>query len=131
MNRDIERRKRAITAVFSALMVSRIFLLLAAVAQRWELSHNRHEHVDIKQRRKRAREGEDDAVTAAAVFQLGYGSKRFWVDARSNHWISRVLDGALLQGEEFERTFRMNRNSFHTLHGILGTYIVDSLSCLY
>jgi len=67
---------------------------------------------------------------AAAVLQLGYGSKRFWVDARSNHWINRVLDGALLQGEQFDRTFRMNRNSFHTLHGILGTSIVDSLSCL-
>ena len=107
------------TAIFSALMVSRIFLLLAAVTQQWKSPQTR---CDDFKRRKRKRE--DDAVTvaSAAVLQLGHGSKRFWVDARSNHWITRVIDGTLIQGEEFDRTFRMNRNSFHTLHGILGTY---------
>src|SRR2546429_366215 len=102
---DIQRREQAITAIFSALMVSRILPLLAAVVQQRKSSQNLHEHM---QRRKRIREDEDDAVMAAAVLHLSYGSKRFWVDARSNHWINRVLDGTLLQGEQFDRTFRMN-----------------------
>ena len=118
---DARRRKAVIIAFFSTLMVSRIFMILSAVVRQRKLSPNRSEHVS----RKRKRENDEcEAVTAAAALQLSHGCVRFWMDARSNHWITRVLDGTLLQGEEFERTFRMNRNSFHILHGILSTNLL-------
>jgi hypothetical protein len=80
------------------------------------------------QRRKRLlkRRRDDDelalAFTVAAVQRHHYNFRRFWVDARSNHWVNRVLDGVLLQGDEFAKTFRMNRNSFNAFHAFLGTY---------
>ena len=33
-----------------------------------------------------------------------------------------VLSAQVLPGREFERTFRMTRNSFEQLHATLGTY---------
>jgi hypothetical protein len=85
--------------------------------QRW------FQHYDIhvkNQTRKRRRDNKDEAVVTAAILQLGHGSKRFWVDARSSYWIGRALDVTLLRGDEFAKTFRMNCNSFRTLHSILG-----------
>jgi len=116
---DAQRRKAVIIAIFSTLLVSRMFMILTALAQQRKSSQNR-----ITRKRKWENESEAvEAIAAAAAFQLGHnGPVRFWVDARSSHWITRVLDGTLLQGEEFERTFRMNRNSFHSLHAILGIY---------
>ena len=47
-------------------------------------------------------------------------SPRFWVDTRSSHWSCNVLDGVLLQDDEFEKTFRMTLASFLHLHDIIG-----------
>jgi hypothetical protein len=81
-----------------------------------------------KRIKKRKRRVEDDefvlAFTTVAHPAIQYNFRRFWVDARSNHWITRVLDGALLQGTQFSSYFRMNRNSFAILHGILGTFMI-------
>jgi hypothetical protein len=73
--------------------------------------------------KKRKREDElAVAFTTVAVQGFQYNFRRFWVDARSNHWITRVMDGRLLQEEQFVTCFRMSRNSFASLHGILGTF---------
>jgi hypothetical protein len=69
-------------------------------------------------------EDEDsEIILGALVASGGYNFRRFWVDARSSHFVGRVLSGALLQEEAFDRTFRMSRNSFRILHGLLGTYL--------
>jgi hypothetical protein len=49
------------------------------------------------------------------------------VDARSNHWIIGVLDVMLLQETQFDKAFRMSRNSFELLHSILGTFQLKSM----
>jgi hypothetical protein len=88
--------------------------------QRQELMHCRG--------RKRKRLEDDDEL--ALAFMVGvleseslYNLRRFWVDTRSNHWITYVLDGMLLQEEQFTKMFRMNRSSFDLLHGVLGMHI--------
>jgi len=69
---------------------------------------------------------EDDelalALVAVALCGFDYNVRRFWVDARSIHWIHCVAEGVLLQEEAFQELFRMNRNSFEILHGLLGIY---------
>src|SRR5881394_1694899 len=64
-------------------------------------------------------------TTTMIIYELaagiGYNFRRFWVDERSHHWITHVLNGNLLRDKRFEKTFRMSRKSFELLHGLLGT----------
>ena len=62
---------------------------------------------------------EDDDVLFLVALTFQYRRKE-WTLTRSCHWITHVLTEDLLQGKEFERTFRMSRNSFERLHAILG-----------
>ena len=90
--------------------------------QRQEM--HRHERKHVSKRRR----GDDElamAFTAVALQESQYNFRRFWVDAGSNHWISHLLDGVLLQEEQFAKTFRMNRNSFNALHSLLGMYPIQ------
>jgi hypothetical protein len=93
---------------------------LASEFQRLEMHNHARRCVT-----KRKRDDDDELAvtfTAVALQEFVYNFRRFWVDARSSHWICHVGDGALLQEEQFAKCFRMNRNSFNTLHGLLGTY---------
>ena len=62
-------------------------------------------------------------IVPELVAGFGYKFRRFWVDERSQHWIRHVLNGKMLQDDRFEKTFRMSRDSFELLHGLLGTYL--------
>ena len=46
--------------------------------------------------------------------------RRVWAYARSTEWVRLVLWGLNLERGEFERNFRMTRNSFEQLHALLG-----------
>jgi len=84
-----------------------------------------HQNSSQQSSKKRKRDNDEELFAFFAVVEVnGYKRRRFWVDARSNHWIRRVLDGMLLQETQFDKAFRMNRNSFETLHGFLGTYLL-------
>ena len=84
-----------------------------------------HDHT--RQRVTKRKRKDELAVASMAVALQGfeYNFRRFWVDARSSHWISHVMDGVLLQEEQFTKTFHMNRNSFNAFHGFLGMYRVQ------
>ena len=74
------------------------------------------------QKRKRDEDAEEDvhflmAITAAACRPY---PQHFEMDICSSHWITRVLEGMLLRDDEFDKCFRMSRNSFHALHMFLG-----------
>ena len=68
-----------------------------------------------------------DFCVALQADTSGYNFRTFWVDARSTHWVHRVMDGGLLQERQFDQTFRMSRNSFRTLQGILGNFLFSIL----
>ena len=73
-------------------------------------------------RRVTKRKGDeyDLAVLAAAVPAFSASIRRFWVDVRSGEWNTLFLNGIMLQGERFAKTFRMSRDSFAILHDLLG-----------
>lgn len=52
--------------------------------------------------------------------QTFYRHRRFWVDARSGHWVHHVSRGNILRDAAFEKTFRLTRKSFNKLLSILG-----------
>jgi hypothetical protein len=62
----------------------------------------------------------DLTVLAAAVLAFSVNIRRFWVDVQSSEWIRLLLNGIMLQDDQFEKTFRMSRNSFAVLHDLLG-----------
>ena len=70
---------------------------------------------------KRKRDDYNFAVFASAVPSFSSKVRRFWVDVRSNEWNELLLNGIMLQDEQFEKTFRMTRDSFAILHGLLGS----------
>jgi hypothetical protein len=70
---------------------------------------------------KRKRDKYDFAVLASAIPLFSSKVRRFWVDVRSNEWNELLLNGIMLQDEQFEKTFRMSRDSFAILHGLLGS----------
>ena len=75
----------------------------------------------ILKRRRDIKAASVIAITAALQGHQ-YGFRRFWVGTRSTHWILHMLEGTILAGEQFEKFFRMDRNSFESLHAILGMY---------
>ena len=62
----------------------------------------------------------DLAVLAAAVPAFSANIRQFWIDVRSGEWNILLLNGIMLQDAQFEKTFRMSRNSFAVLQGLLG-----------
>jgi hypothetical protein len=61
---------------------------------------------------KRKRDEYALAVLAAAVPAFSTNIHRFWVDVRSDEWNRLLLNGIVLQDEQFEKTFRISRDSF-------------------
>ena len=60
---------------------------------------------------------DDDDITLFSSLQ----PRRPWAHERSKLWINLVINKKLLKGKgEFEKIFRMSRNSFEQLHGLLG-----------
>ena len=111
----------AMGTFFHVLLASRMFISLGAGILQQELHKN-----STQGRLKRKRDDDELLAFFAVVGANGFKrSLRFWVDARSNHWIRRVVDGMLLQDNQFDKAFRMNRNSFETLHGFLGMYFLQ------
>jgi len=84
-----------------------------------------HDHIMHQRVTKRKRNDDELAIASMVLQGFEYKFRRFWVDARSSHWISHVMDGVLLQEEQFMKKFRMNRNSFNALHGLLGMYRIQ------
>ena len=114
---DAQQRNKVLTAIIHVLLSLNMVMRLVVGAEHVELLNYGMRHV-------RSHVEDDDIVNALIAFRIAtfnYGFRRFWIDARSCHWINRVLDGMLLQGGQFDRAFRMSRNSFEALHGILGT----------
>lgn len=88
----------------------------AAEIEQQQLQEEEHRRVV-----KRKHEEYDLAVHAAAVPAFARKARQFWVDVHSGEWNRFLVSGVVLQDEQFEKTFRMNRNSFNVLHGLLGT----------
>lgn len=116
-------RQEAIKALIAICCY--IILSLSILRDRaTELEQHRRQSIT-----KRRRQDDDDIAAIRIIVpnlvaeSVGYSFRRFWVDERSQHWITGVLSGTFLQNDRFQRTFRMSRNSFELLHGILGTYI--------
>ena len=113
----MDQRRAILIAIafFQLLLASRV--LMGVVIELQQQEFNRKSRRIIK---KRSREDDEMAIAGLCSATQQKRIRRFWVDARSNHWITRVLDGMLLRAAEFDNTFRMSRNSFNLLHGILG-----------
>ena len=61
---------------------------------------------------------DDDEITLFSSLQK---PKRPWAQERSKLWVNLVLNKKMLKGKgEFEKIFRMSRNSFAQLHALLG-----------
>ena len=114
--------------------------LIAACTQLLQSSHMYMDHAaesqqrkslqNIKQRVKRRNCGDNDLAAfylAVRADAYGYNFRRFWIDAQSTHWVHRVMDGGILQERQFDQTFRMSRNSFCMLHGILSSFLFSIL----
>ena len=113
---DQRRVVLALVAFVQVILAFRMFT--NANAQFQQLEFNRYSRHGCKKRR---REGDDLAlVTVGASICSQKRMRRIWVYARSSHWITRVLDGMLLRESQFDKAFRMSRNSFDVLHGLLG-----------
>ena len=113
---DQRRAILIVLAFFQVLLAARVLMGAVIEFQQQELNRKRRRII-----KKRSREDDELAMTGvSAAIQQKRIVRRFWVDARSNHWITRVLDGMLLRAAEFDNIFRMSRNSFNLLHGLLG-----------
>lgn len=112
---DQRRAILIVLAFFQVLLAARVLMGAVIEFQTQELNRKRRRII-----KKRSRE--DNELAMAGIFAAIQKKRirRFWVDARSNHWITRVLDGMLLRAAEFDNIFRMSRNSFNLLHGLLG-----------
>jgi len=83
------------------------------------------EEHSFEQNRGRKRKRDEEVGLFSALLseaQGQYNFRRFWVDTRSIHYATHVLDGVLLREEWFVKVFRMNRKSFETLNRILGMH---------
>ena len=61
-----------------------------------------------------------ELMTLINLYKAKWRRRRMWVRVCSNEWIKGTLRGLYLQDTEFEKTFRMSRNSFEQLHALLG-----------
>ena len=105
-----------VIAFLQVLVVSRILMNVNTELQKLELRRN-------ARCTSAKRDREDDELALIGAFICPQKRvRRFWIDARSNHWIVRVLDGMLLQEGQFDKAFRMSRNSFDVLHSVLGIF---------
>ena len=115
---DQRQTNPVLATFFQILLASKAIMNVNEMLKR--LKSHRH----TKQARKNGHSSQHDDLTLIAAFVSQQRcTRRFWVDRRSSHWITPVLDGMLLQEAQFDKAFRMSRNSFEILHGILGTII--------
>jgi hypothetical protein len=80
------------------------------------------QQIQEEERQRIAKRKHDEyalAILTAAEPAFSACMKRFWVDVRSNEWNTLLLNRIMLQDEQFEKTFRMSRNSFVVLHDLL------------
>ena len=115
---DQPRRHTITTAGALAVHVSRSCRAVVNDAVEFDQQQTREE--EHRRVAKRKRDEYDLAVLAAAVPAFSASIRRFWVDVRSGEWNTLLLNGIMLQDEQFEKTFRMSRNSFAVLHDLLG-----------
>ena len=115
---DQPRRHTITTASALAVHVSRSCRAVLNDAVEFDQQQTREE--EHRRVAKRKRDEYDLAILAAAVPAFSASIRRFWVDVRSGEWNTLLLNGILLQDEQFEKTFRMSRNSFAVLHDLLG-----------
>jgi hypothetical protein len=114
---DKQQTLTAVAAFLPVLQSFRTLMDLAAV-----LSHQEQKECESRRIKKRKREDDDLAAVSSIAIMLdgnGYNFRRFWVDTRSNHWIRHVLNGMVLRETEFDKVFRMSRDTFNKLHDIL------------
>ena len=106
-----------VVAIFQVLLASRILVNvhteLEQLESRW---HAR------RTAKKRKQDDNDLALLGALLYTQKTTVRRFWIDAQSNHWITHVLDGMLLQEAQLDKAFRMSRNLFDMLHSVLGLF---------
>ena len=94
---------------------SQAIQLIAACTQLLQSSHMCMDYAIESQYRKSLqkvkqyvkRRNLSDAAFCIAIQAdtSGYNFRRFWVDARSTHWVHRVMDGGILQERQFDQTF--------------------------
>lgn len=89
---DTRRRNMFVTVVFYDLLMSHAFIVLAAAAEQRKLSQKEDEHL---RKWKRKNEKVKAVLTAA----------RYWMDAQSSHWITRVLDRNTASGKRVWKNF--------------------------
>ena len=106
-----------VVAIFQVLLASRILMNVHTELE--QLESRRHARRTAK---KRKQDDNDLALLGALIYIQKTTVRRFWIDAQSNHWITRVLDGMLLQEAQLDKAFRMSRNLFDMLHSVLGLF---------
>src|SRR5436305_8723183 len=107
----------AVTSVIAAWMAAyHIFF-----TKRRKLLVNRLKSRKISRRLKTHDDTEMLLLLHLTLTQTLYGRRRFWADARSQHWVYHVSEGVLLQQDAFEKTFRLSRRSFNKLLSYLGS----------
>jgi DDE superfamily endonuclease len=95
-----------------------VLLSLSVLQAAFAADLEREEQQRARRAAKRKRDELDLAEFIAPLSRTGGLG-----DVRSSHWTTHDLNG-LFQGERFEKTFRMSKNSFNMLHGLLGSYLL-------
>ena len=105
------QRRQRVFAMFVLLMQ---FYTLYKQRQR-----QRREIEDISSKLFRSNLDHDEVALLLSTIKRR-NRRRVWAYARSTEWVRLVLRGFNLERGEFERNFRMSRNSFEQLHALLG-----------
>ena len=128
---EVNRRNTTMTAV-SVVVIQLCYAVMTVMTAILPEESSRRQKILGAKRKRRDDDDFENAflLQAAAVGTLNHGFRRFWVDARSTHWLSRLLEGRMLQGAAFDRFFRLSRASFQQLHSTLrkSSLFVISLS---
>jgi len=106
-----------VVAIFQVLLASKILVNVHTELE--QLESRRHARRTAK---KRKQDDNDLALLGALIYTQKTMVRRFWIDAQSNHWITCVLDGMLLQEAQLDKAFQMSRNVFDMLHSVLGLF---------
>ena len=128
---EVNRQNTTVTAM-SVVVIQLCYAIMTLMTAILQEESSRQQKIHGAKRKRCEDDDFENAflLQAAALGTLNHGFHRFWVDARSTHWLSRLLEGRMLPGAAFDRFFRLSRVSFQQLHSILckSSLLVISLS---
>jgi len=105
-------------------LAARFFVILQVLCHfvRAQILRNRRRRLQLRQRHGRTSECSFRLEKEFEQLLLAYTlpTRRYWVAPRTAQWRLMVLNQQTLVNNGFEQMFRMTRNSFEQLHGLLG-----------